>query len=306
MPALVISSSSSVMSSSKSVVSCPAAAAASRCCWASARSTTHHCWSSVAGSGVMSGSSSRCQPSRHCAARSDLARSAQAGQTEARVCPQGTSTVSVSPVSRLVRRSCTGRMHAPCSTARSRTTWRASGIAIRCARVVLPVAAVVSVTGHPDPGGRHHDHLGGRWPRCRTSRTGGTQSAVAPCRHQAAPLRGAGSGAPRAGLWPWEAPPGAPAPSQPKLSPLIWQANSSRTLIRPAAVFLDDPGQAPPMSPREPGPSSDYLSGGSYCLTVSTTLARTDATAPFASGLALPLHWPLCLPEVYLGSKAAK
>ena len=32
---------------------------------------------------------------------------------------------------------------------------------------------------------------------------------------QAAPLRGAGSGAPRAGLWPWEAPPGAPAPSQP-------------------------------------------------------------------------------------------
>ena len=48
------------------------------------------------------------------------------------------------------------------------------------------------------------------------------------------------------------------------------------------------------------------LAGGSYCLTVSTTLARTDATAPLASGLALPLHWPLCLPEVYLGSKAAK
>ena len=48
------------------------------------------------------------------------------------------------------------------------------------------------------------------------------------------------------------------------------------------------------------------LSGGSYCLTVSTTLARTDATAPFASGLALKLHWPLCLPEVYLGSKPAK
>jgi len=36
-----------------------------------------------------------------------------------------------------------------------------------------------------------------------------------PTRDQAAPLRGAGSGAPRAGLWPWEAPPGAPAPSQP-------------------------------------------------------------------------------------------
>ena len=30
---------------------------------------------------------------------------------------------------------------------------------------------------------------------------------------QAAPLRGAGFGAPRAGLWPWEAPPGAPASS---------------------------------------------------------------------------------------------
>ena len=38
---------------------------------------------------------------------------------------------------------------------------------------------------------------------------------LAPLLIKAAPLRGAGSGAPRAGLWPWEAPPGAPAPSQP-------------------------------------------------------------------------------------------
>ena len=92
------------------------------------------------GPGSMSGSSSRCQPSRHCAARSVLARSAQDGQTCARVCPHGTSTVSTSPVSRLVRRSWIGRMQAPCSTARSLTTSRASGIAIRCARVVLTVA----------------------------------------------------------------------------------------------------------------------------------------------------------------------
>jgi hypothetical protein len=43
-----------------------------------------------------------------------------------------------------------------------------------------------------------------------------------------------------------------------------------------------------------------------YCFTVSTTLARKDATAPLASGVALPLHWPLSWPEVYLGRKAPK
>ena len=32
---------------------------------------------------------------------------------------------------------------------------------------------------------------------------------------KATPLRGTASGAPRAGLWPWEAPPGTPAPSLP-------------------------------------------------------------------------------------------
>ena len=61
------------------------------------------------------------------------------------------------PVRRLrwstsVRRSCTGRMQAPCSTARSRTTSRASGMASRSARVVFLV--LVWVTSHPRPG-RH-------------------------------------------------------------------------------------------------------------------------------------------------------
>ena len=165
-PDLVISSSSSRMSSSKSSVSWPSSSAWSRSCWASERSVTHHCWSSVAGSGVKSGSSSRCQPSRHCAARKALARSAQAGQTCARVCPHGTRTCVVSPVSRLVRRSWTGRMQAPCSTARSLTTCGASGMVIRSARVVLAAGAAGSVTRSP-PQGR-------RWSRCRPSRTGGT------------------------------------------------------------------------------------------------------------------------------------
>ena len=88
-PDLVISSSSSRMSSSKSSVSCPAALAWSRDCWASARIVIHHCWSSIAASGVRSGSSSSCHPSRHCTARRVLARSAQDGQAWARVCPQG-------------------------------------------------------------------------------------------------------------------------------------------------------------------------------------------------------------------------
>ena len=51
-----------------------------------------------------------------------LARSAHAGHTVARVCPHGTRTCSTAPVPRSVRRSCTGRMQAPCSTARSLTT----------------------------------------------------------------------------------------------------------------------------------------------------------------------------------------
>ena len=47
-----------------------------------------------------------------------------------------------------------------------------------------------------------------------------------------------------------------------------------------------------------------FLAGGNYCLTVSTTLARTDATAPLAIGLALPFHGPWACPRCT--SRAAK
>jgi hypothetical protein len=62
----------------------------------------------------------------------------------------------------------------------------------------------------------------------------------------------------------------------------------------------------PPISPGEPGPSRIALSGGGCYLTVSTVLAKKEATAPLASGGALPLHWPLCGPDLNLGSNAAK
>ena len=55
-------------------------------------------------------------------------------------------------VSRSVRRSWMGRMQAPLSAARSRTTWRASGIAIRSARVLRVL--LVWVTTHLRPGRR--------------------------------------------------------------------------------------------------------------------------------------------------------
>ena len=109
------------------VVSRPSLASRSRPSCASARSVISARWSSVAGSGSMTGSWSRCQPSRHCAARRIRARSAHDGHTEARVCPHGMSTCSTWPVSISVRRSCTGRRQAPCSAASSLTTCRASG-----------------------------------------------------------------------------------------------------------------------------------------------------------------------------------
>src|SRR5215469_11716009 len=84
--------------------------------------------------GVAAGSCSRCQPSRHCCARNALARSAQDGQTEASVAPPGIITWPTSPVSKSVLRSCTGRMHAPCSRATILTTSRASGCDKRSAR----------------------------------------------------------------------------------------------------------------------------------------------------------------------------
>jgi hypothetical protein len=64
-PALSISSSSSASSSSQPVVSSPRASPASRMAWASARFSIHRFCSSVGSSGSMTGSWSRCQPSRH-------------------------------------------------------------------------------------------------------------------------------------------------------------------------------------------------------------------------------------------------
>ena len=120
--------SSSPIRSSSSPVPRPSLARASRSACASARSVTVARCSWVAGSGSMTGSRSRCQPSRHCAARRIRARSAQDGHTDARVCPHGIRTCSTWPVSISVRRSCTGRRQAPCSAARSLTTCRASGM----------------------------------------------------------------------------------------------------------------------------------------------------------------------------------
>ena len=147
-PASVISPSSSAVSSSRPPVSCPSSGSAwSRMTWASARFSIHHFWSSVASSGWMTGSVSRCQPSRHCAARSVLARSAHAGHIEARVCPHGTSTCSMAPVATSVRRSCTGRCR---RRARRPGRGRPRGPAAsqsRSARVVFFV--LVWVTSHP-------------------------------------------------------------------------------------------------------------------------------------------------------------
>ena len=168
-PASVMSWSSSPIRSSSSPVSRPSPARASRSACASARSVTVTRWSSVAASGSMTGSWSRCQPSRHCAARRIRARSAHDGQTEARVCPHGMRTCSTWPVSMSVRRSWTGRRQAPCSAARSLTTVRASGSAIRSARVVR--AAVT----------RHRPSRCLRYRRARRSRTGGIQRAVRAC-----------------------------------------------------------------------------------------------------------------------------
>ncbi len=59
------------------------------------------------------GSSSRCQPTRHCAIGSRLRRSAQDGQLLANVAPQGTSITAASPVSRSIRRTAIGRVQTP-------------------------------------------------------------------------------------------------------------------------------------------------------------------------------------------------
>jgi hypothetical protein len=67
---------------------------------------------------------------------------------------------------------------------------------------------------------------------------------------KAAPLRGTASGAPRAGLWPWKAPPGAPAPSEHAM-PQIHNFNSARLLVCTGAVFRSIV-QLPAAAPRPP------------------------------------------------------
>jgi hypothetical protein len=57
----------------------PQPAAWSRSAWAWARCSTHIACTSSGGGGSGMGSVSRCQPSRHCAARNSLARSAHGG-----------------------------------------------------------------------------------------------------------------------------------------------------------------------------------------------------------------------------------
>ena len=72
---------------------------------------------------------------------------------------------------------------------------------------------------------------------------------------------------------------------------------------RPAA----DTTTGPARDHDGPGrPSASWLRVPRYP-TVMTPAARKVAIAPLASGteLLLVLHWPLCLPEVYRGAKAA-
>jgi hypothetical protein len=71
--------------------------ARSRWAWASARKVSQYSWVSFGAGGPGSDSSSRCQPSRHCTARSNLARSAHGGQMLARVAPHGIITCSAWP-----------------------------------------------------------------------------------------------------------------------------------------------------------------------------------------------------------------
>jgi hypothetical protein len=73
---------------------------------------------------------------------------------------------------------------------------------------------------------------------------------------QAAPLRGAGSGAPRAGLCLWGGSPGAPAPSQPGV-PLIWKGHPA-SRWRACGTRLPRSrlsGSRPPRLGRPSGPS---------------------------------------------------
>ncbi len=128
--------------------------------WASARKVSQYSCISSGAAGPRSGSSSRCQPSRHWEMRSDLARSAHGGHRLTSVAPQGIMMVSDWPLTVSVRRSCTGRRHPPQASAIFRIESRASGIAIRSARVEVVVI--------------RSPRFRGRRSRCPTSRRAGS------------------------------------------------------------------------------------------------------------------------------------
>ena len=94
------------------------------------------------------GSSSRCQPCRHCCMRSSRARSAQGGHLLVDVAPQGTSTMADWPVSGSTWRSGTGWMHTPCDTATNSMTSRVRGRRARpFSETERVVSEVVSTSG---------------------------------------------------------------------------------------------------------------------------------------------------------------
>ena len=149
-------------------MSCPSLAAWSRRAWASARVWIHHRWSSVAGSGSVTGSCSRCQPSRHCAARSVRARSAHDGQTDgegvparhqhlfyARRCRGWCGAAAPAGCRRRARRPGRGRLHGPAAwpAAPPASSWSwLSSVTGHLRRLVagpgVAVAAQAALGGH--------------------------------------------------------------------------------------------------------------------------------------------------------------
>ena len=105
------------------------------------------------------------------------------------------------------------------------------------------------------------------WVGCRKSEHPESARSLRSARWSSrAPLRGAGSGAPRAGLWPWEAPPGAPAPSQP-----LAAADLTGSTVMPAV----------PLSPGgyEPSTADDGLQSGGR---PEQARAQNDGSCAFA------------------------
>ena len=108
-------------------------------------------WSSLGASRSVTGSASRCQPSRHWAIRSRRAFSAHGLQWSSRVDPQGTGTMSMRPVVVSMRRIASGRMQTPCCSASAWATSALSGRVARCARVigVVSMGVVVAIRRLP-------------------------------------------------------------------------------------------------------------------------------------------------------------